>query len=1528
MSGDQVTPNTERKRAGTNNKPGILVRSLSGLQPKLKKENKILILYGTQTGTSENYGHRLFTYMLETNFKPVILNMEQFGKEDFTFAKDYRAVLFITSTYGCGAFPRSAKKFWKKVQKLEVNSLAHMRYSVFGIGNSGAGIYFCAAARTLDDKLSELGATRLLPLECSCELKPDGHETAFERWKQQVWEILEIKEQPLPVQKQDLPITVKKYTKAELLTTMPEIPKVTVPNYSEVRIKENKKLTPDGYPNKAYKMTLDLKDTGIEYPFLGHVTILPKNSKKLVHGILKFFNLDGAQILTIDQNNGVHWLPSTPITTFELFERFLDFMGPPTKFLVNHLCRKSKKGAAKLLHLVEDQEAWDRFIKETQFTIAELLLNYSDVAKRLTLEDIISVVPPIKPRVYTISSHPDDGKEKVEFIYSLRKSVSSNGKIRRGLCTSYLCKLKAHEKILIATFQAFDPPLLTRFEHRSEVPLLVIALGSGIGGAISLLKDRKKARDRGEKIGTTLMYYACRHQQSDYLCKEELKEFVSEGIITELIPIFSHDTPQKLVFVQDVIRQNPDTVFKFFQHPSCCYFYSGLGGNIPQVIESTIKSILEKFSTEEEKSKLNQKIDDMKANGLWTTQAFLKIASEKTKDFPERVEHPSVQKEIVIDNGSVIGGTFKRLAEFIMEYGSSSERSSFLLGFRKFGTPKDLFDIFIEKWNITQSTSEEDGKDFHVKRMINFLHCWIEEYAEEVRTSLNEEVTSFCSKISNEFPLEVSKLKEQLSLDSPVPLMRFNREKSFSVSSTHLHVRSPSKQYITPLKPEIFLGDSSDDFSSSLMSPGEVATQSPGTTSPPAEPIEGSPDIRHSHGPHHHHHHKTHHTPRTGSKDITIPKSNSPTLGKHSSTKQKKHKKRRKTASITLANSLGASGNGLQRFKTEEDSVSASESFLAASEDHHTDPEPTVSRLSNVEDKKLKSQENLHSSDEFEASKDLPTAVHPFQQEEIEPPQTAGEVLQYLFDIDPKDFAEQLTLHDLQYFLKLKPLEFLSANWLKKDKWTLSPNLTNLNEGFNIISNFVISSIVTAQGHKNQVEKIEHCIRIAYYLYHLKNYNSFIAVMTGLNSYIVTRLTNLWKEISSKCRRRFEQLSAISSYENNFQHYQDHLVHHPSSHIPFLGVTLRLLILTDDGNVPTFSDGLINFEKMTLLWKIIYKDILHNQKAYLINVPQNDITTACFEKIPAIDEDELFEISKSIQPPNPTKGTTTKKVWDSSQLLYAISQNKLSVITQILKEASSDASHAFNINEPNKQGLTALHLASIEGSQKIIKLLCKNGANVNLPNSAGETPLFLACKNSKLMAVKELIRLGAKLNIPNSFGQFPIHISSARIVTYLQVAAAKEVMNEMQEAIETNDTLHKLIEWSPNMSVGVKALDKEHIQLVETLNRLWVVIHNTNEVIKREQIGVILLFLSRYTEFHFQNEEVLFASYDYPMAQAHRNQHRALLKQVHQHIKRFKTHPHEIHFEDLLKFLQEWLVKHILKEDMAYKEFFNSRGIY
>lgn len=131
------------------------------------------------------------------------------------------------------------------------------------------------------------------------------------------------------------------------------------------------------------------------------------------------------------------------------------------------------------------------------------------------------------------------------------------------------------------------------------------------------------------------------------------------------------------------------------------------------------------------------------------------------------------------------------------------------------------------------------------------------------------------------------------------------------------------------------------------------------------------------------------------------------------------------------------------------------------------------------------------------------------------------------------------------------------------------------------------------------------------------------------------------------------------------------------------------------------------------------------------------------------------------------------------------------------------------------------------------------------------------------------------------------------------------------------------LNWTDQLSVGVKSLDDQHIVLVNTVNDLHSAMMKGQA---RAMAGDLLHKLVKYTVEHFATEEKLMTFTKYSDLNTHKAQHDALTKQVGEYVGRYEKGDITLSI-DLLNFLSEWLTKHIQGEDQKYGPWLVSHGV-
>ncbi|CAG1021017.1 Bacteriohemerythrin [Methylococcales bacterium] len=128
---------------------------------------------------------------------------------------------------------------------------------------------------------------------------------------------------------------------------------------------------------------------------------------------------------------------------------------------------------------------------------------------------------------------------------------------------------------------------------------------------------------------------------------------------------------------------------------------------------------------------------------------------------------------------------------------------------------------------------------------------------------------------------------------------------------------------------------------------------------------------------------------------------------------------------------------------------------------------------------------------------------------------------------------------------------------------------------------------------------------------------------------------------------------------------------------------------------------------------------------------------------------------------------------------------------------------------------------------------------------------------------------------------------------------------------------HELIVWNEELVTGVSEIDEQHRILVNSINEVNTRLSSTS--VSAEILEKITQDLLSYALYHFETEESLMQEFNYLQTHGedlaiHQRQHRdfsATVVSVREDIKTGKL----ISREDLLSFLNSWLINHILNTD-------------
>ncbi|MDH5559868.1 MAG: bacteriohemerythrin [Deltaproteobacteria bacterium] len=130
------------------------------------------------------------------------------------------------------------------------------------------------------------------------------------------------------------------------------------------------------------------------------------------------------------------------------------------------------------------------------------------------------------------------------------------------------------------------------------------------------------------------------------------------------------------------------------------------------------------------------------------------------------------------------------------------------------------------------------------------------------------------------------------------------------------------------------------------------------------------------------------------------------------------------------------------------------------------------------------------------------------------------------------------------------------------------------------------------------------------------------------------------------------------------------------------------------------------------------------------------------------------------------------------------------------------------------------------------------------------------------------------------------------------------------------------ITWKDEYSVEIPSIDEQHKKLVQIINDLNI---NLIKGGKKEAISLILFKLSNYTVSHFRHEELIFDKLQYEHRENHKKEHKDFIEKIEMYQKKFEDGA--LNSSDMMAFLLNWLVNHILKSDKKYTACFLENAV-
>ena len=551
------------------------------------------VFFSSETGTARGAAYRAFREARRAGWTcgaPAPLD----ACPAAALATQARVALFVVATTGVGEPPSDMQSFWELLRRADLprDSLSGLRYAVFGLGDSGYALYN-AAARRLDARLAQLGASRLLPAGLGdARHKAGGHDAALDRWLPRLWGALDVSG-ALPARtgrhahlapqaaiqaaaaegKADAPMVLVDVgdggdgggDAGAAAAALPRVEGAAAAAAAALRalsphehaLEEARgacvaaRVVSAGRATAEDVRVKDVRALRLALPpaagawCAGHVLdIWPSPPPGAVEALLARCGVPEKALVALasapEGGSGAAAAAAAPgavvVRALKLVAAYVDMCGAtPSRACLAALAARCGDEAerARLAHFASREGAADLslYARDDCRTLMEVLEDFPSASP--TLAEILEHAPRLRARPMSVAGGANGaGGAEVELVVAAAEWETPRGRPRVGLCTRYLRRLRQGDSV-----RARLRPGAHRAPADAGVPLVLVGPGTGVAPLRALIAARGEAGGGGP----VALFVGCRHKGLDDLFADEWQARTKDGSIALLAWAHSRD---------------------------------------------------------------------------------------------------------------------------------------------------------------------------------------------------------------------------------------------------------------------------------------------------------------------------------------------------------------------------------------------------------------------------------------------------------------------------------------------------------------------------------------------------------------------------------------------------------------------------------------------------------------------------------------------------------------------------------------------------------------------------------------------------------------------------------------------------------------------------------------------------------------------------------------------------------------------------------------------------------------------------
>lgn len=468
----------------------------------------LTILYGSQTGNAKGVASAIQAQAKAHGLPVTLTSMADYKPKQL---KKESHLLVVVSTYGEGEPPESAVDLFEQLKKGKIGKLEGLKFAVLGLGDSSYE-FFCQTGKDFDDFLSKAGAERIHEL---ASLDVDYQEAAS-AWGEQAVNAVAA----------TLSAGAATASVAGSVQQAVGHSQYHKENPFPARLSVNQKITGRDSTKDIRHIEINLEESGITYQPGDALGIWFDNDADLVGEVLALSGLSG------DEATAQGPLREALTRHFELTRLHGGF--------ITGLAEIS--GNAALKDLAGDKAQVNALVASAQVV---------DVLKRfpatLTAEQLVKLLRPLTPRLYSIASAQSEVEEEVHLTVGVVRYPQEDGTVRSGGASSYLADRLAEDAEVRVFVEHNDN---FRLPANPDTPVIMVGPGTGIAPFRAFMQEREAQGAEGKNW----LFFGNPHFTQDFLYQVEWQRYVKSGLLSKISLAFSRDQANK-IYVQDRLRE-------------------------------------------------------------------------------------------------------------------------------------------------------------------------------------------------------------------------------------------------------------------------------------------------------------------------------------------------------------------------------------------------------------------------------------------------------------------------------------------------------------------------------------------------------------------------------------------------------------------------------------------------------------------------------------------------------------------------------------------------------------------------------------------------------------------------------------------------------------------------------------------------------------------------------------------------------------------------------------------------------------